>query len=636
MQYNLRYIRDTLANFVSGLGIVGRDKNMSTQFYFNELSQGQLEYAYRGDWVARKCINIPANDATREWRAWQADEKQIEVLEEAERVLDVRGKLRRALVKSRLYGGAALVIGVNDGADPEMPLNLNAVKKDSLKFVHAVSRYEIQAAELERDLREPTFGQPKYYQRSMPDGRQLRLHPSRVVRLLGNEVPNEWQVAEGWGDSILQAVNDALQNVGLTTQAVATMVHEAKFDVIKVPKLAQALETEESTTRLTERFQYANVAKSIVNTIIIDAEEEWQRVSTSFAGLPDILKLYIMIASGAVDIPTTRFLGQSPQGLSATGESDMRNYYDHVRSDQNNVLRPAIAQLDEVIIRSALGDRPEDVHYEWNSLWQLDDVQKAALAKSKADTFRIDLDSGLFGEETLRQARINQIIEDGTYPNFEVIEPEDEDNDPFLAATPEQEQAKLEAQAALRAPPKQITKDAHVEDYDPNQKRDEYGRWTETGGHANTTNVKLTPAEINAVEYYSSIGYQPINKGLRKGRKNFGALEKKSISGLDRVVSRSKLTKDVKVYRGVDGDFHSQLMDMVEGTILHDKGFMSTTPSRMVASNFGGVIEIVAKRGQNAAYTGRWSGDKEVLFPRGTKLRLVDNSKKIIRFEVVR
>jgi hypothetical protein len=68
------------------------------------------------DRVSRKICDIPAFDATRAWRAWQAEQDQIEKLERAEREFGLQRKLLHGLSKARLYGGAALVIGI-EGQD---------------------------------------------------------------------------------------------------------------------------------------------------------------------------------------------------------------------------------------------------------------------------------------------------------------------------------------------------------------------------------------------------------------------------------------------------------------------------------------------------------------------------------------
>jgi hypothetical protein len=67
--------RDSFQNFLAGFGVPGRDKAVSQFWAYYPLDPEQLEAAYASDWVARKIVEIPAFDATRSWRLWQADKE---------------------------------------------------------------------------------------------------------------------------------------------------------------------------------------------------------------------------------------------------------------------------------------------------------------------------------------------------------------------------------------------------------------------------------------------------------------------------------------------------------------------------------------------------------------------------------
>ena len=86
------------------------------------LSEQELSNAYRGAWLPRKIIDIPPLDATRRWRGWQASKEQIEKLEAEEKRLDVRRKVKQAMTRARLFGGAAIYIGTGD-RDTSLPLD---------------------------------------------------------------------------------------------------------------------------------------------------------------------------------------------------------------------------------------------------------------------------------------------------------------------------------------------------------------------------------------------------------------------------------------------------------------------------------------------------------------------------------
>ena len=178
---------DSLVNLVTGMG-TGKDKSTATSFTFTMMMRDQAEAAYRGDWVSRKIIDIPAFDATREWRTWQADADDLSLIEDLESDLDIQRKTKAVLQRASLYGGAAMILGVDQGKGEE-PLEFEKLGKDCLKFIHVVNRYEITAGETDWDIMSPYFGQPKNYTRSLQGAAgQVVLHPSRVIRFVGAEV----------------------------------------------------------------------------------------------------------------------------------------------------------------------------------------------------------------------------------------------------------------------------------------------------------------------------------------------------------------------------------------------------------------------------------------------------------------
>lgn len=412
---------DGMASVVSALG-TSKDKMSSLYYTHKFLDDQQLFAAYRGDWVARKAVDIPAKDGTREWRSWQAEDGQIELIEAEEKRLGVQAKTQQAWVKARLLGGAAILVG--DGSpNPAAPIDHERVGKGGIKYLHVMSRIELQAGEMDRDLASPYFGQPSVYRLNTKDGAQIDIHPSRVIRFIGNPLPDEWgafdRMSLGWGDSVLLAVDDALKQAGLVMGGIATLVNEAKVDIVKIKDMTANLAMSDYEAALVKRFAVANALKSIINSVVMDSEEEWDTRQINFGGLPDMVKTYLMVASAAVDIPATRFLGQSPTGLSSTGESDTRNYYDRVASDQKNDIGPRLAPLDEMIIRSALGSRPPEIHYTWRPLWQISEMERATIAKTKAEAVQIYASNGLVNEDALATAVQNMLVEDGLLPGLE-------------------------------------------------------------------------------------------------------------------------------------------------------------------------------------------------------------------------
>lgn len=412
----MRFIGDRLVNLVTSMG-TAKDKTTRTAYFVNEMDPQQAIAAYRSDWIARKIIDIPAFDMIREGRNWQADDAQIEALEAEEARLQVWPKLAKAIRNERLLGGAALILGTGD-ADPRQPLNVEAVRKGGLKYLHVASRTEITEGTIDQDPASPWWGEPKMWTMTGASGRMVEFHPSRVVAFTGLEVPAIVR-SSVWGDSVLQIVDGAVKNAGLTATGIAQLIQEAKVDVYKIPNFLASVGDEAYRERVLTRLRLANTGKSITNALLMDAEEEYEQKTVSFANLPEVLALYLQIAAGAADIPATRLLGQSPAGMSSTGESDLRNYYDRLAGEQEVIIRPRLARLDDVLIPSALGSRPPEVHFAFAPLWQLSETERSTIRKQDAETAKLYVDSSLVPIVALAKSVQNQLVEQGSYPGLE-------------------------------------------------------------------------------------------------------------------------------------------------------------------------------------------------------------------------
>ena len=424
---------DSLRSFVTGLG-TSKDKGASASYYYQPLGPDELNAMHRGDWLAQKVIDIIPNDMTREWRNWQAKQPQIEKIEAVEKapLINLQVKVNLALKMARLHGGSVIYIGIKGAADLSEPLDPRSVGKGDLAYLHVLSRFELTCGETVTDVTSEFYGQPSYYEVAGANGVPVQIHPSRVVRFVGAPVLDRRSVGnDPWGDSVLQAVYDAVRNAGSAQGHIAALIPEAKVDIIHMPGLGEFTKTEAGRAKLTARFTYANTMKSMLNAVLLDGTggagkdaggEKWEQKQISFAQLPELLQSYLSIASAAADIPATRMLSQSPKGLNATGDSDMRNHYDNCTARQGTELSPVLNRLDEVIIRSALGARPAAVYYEWAPLWGLTEKEQAEVFKMKADGARalVGAKGGpLLPVNALSDALVNAFTEDGSLPGLE-------------------------------------------------------------------------------------------------------------------------------------------------------------------------------------------------------------------------
>jgi hypothetical protein len=190
-----------------------------------------------------------------------------------------------------------------------------------------------------------------------------------------------------WHDSTLQILINNLKQYDTATAALATMMFQMNIDVISQTDLRKYLGTKGGPEKVAERFMNLAMLKSFAGVAVIDKDtEEFQRHPYTFSGVDKAYSQLMYDVCGAADVPFTRLFGQSPAGMNATGESDTRNYYDHVAARREESLDGPMDELDQFLVRSAVGTMPEDYESEWNPLWQESAKEEADAELVRAQT----------------------------------------------------------------------------------------------------------------------------------------------------------------------------------------------------------------------------------------------------------
>lgn len=417
-------VNDSLANVMTGSGTTV-DRKVHAQWQTRHYDQYQVEEAYRASWLMRKIVNLPPFDMTRAWRDWQAENKQIEALEAEERRLKVKDRIRSGLILGRL-GGGIVIMGIRGAGGPNEPIATDRLQAGCLRYLHPLSRYQVKIGDFEDDPESDNFGEPRFFKIRGKSGAEAEIHHSRALIFKG--LPGAGVASSGsgktkedtyWGDSVVAAVNDAVQNAVTAQDEFAGLIAEAKIDIYGIPELLNKMGNPVLEAQIMRRIELANIGKSIHRALIKDAAETWEQRQMQWGGMPEVIRTYMSIVAGAADIPATRLLGKSPDGMNSTGEGDERNYHEMIESQQESDLVPALDQLDEVIIPSALGSRPEEIHYDLTPLRVLSETQEAEIEAKFASTLTAIVNTSLIPEEALARATANRMVESGQWPGLE-------------------------------------------------------------------------------------------------------------------------------------------------------------------------------------------------------------------------
>ncbi|AUR82854.1 coil containing protein [Vibrio phage 1.029.O._10N.261.55.A7] len=406
---NKTFLSDSLSNVMTGLNTESDSRSYNQFNFFNHGSYDwlwtnpmQLYAAYRSSWLARQIVNIPAEDAMREWRSFTCEDS--EKIEKAEKKLNVSSKFSELASLSRLSGGAIMVMMI-EGHELDKPLDINRVKEGSLKAVQVFDRYELSWSQTNiTDPLQDNFLMPEYYM--IAGGENSMIHHSNCIVLTGAELPRLLKRMEGggWGDSVLRQCMEDLTDVVASRAGVAALLQKANVDAIKTAGLKNARTTEQETA-VVKRLQLFKMGMSNHNLAILDETEDLIRMGAQFGGTSEALNQLMIWISGAADIPMTRLFGVQSKGLGDSGGGDQKNYFDSLRSKQESKYRLALEKLDEVMVRSALGTYPDDCEFSWNPLYQESGLEMAQqkLATTQADM--MDLEAQVVTVSQLQKKR---------------------------------------------------------------------------------------------------------------------------------------------------------------------------------------------------------------------------------------
>lgn len=401
---------DGLMNYLTGMG-TSHDKTTHSEYHTEiGLNRYQCDAIGRSSWLGAKVRDTIVDDMTSEWRKpmWDGSQddpdKGVFGIDKEEERLQVRKRVHSGAKWGRHYGGNIMVMVTKDGLTRqalETPLDVTKVKKGDLINLVNYDRWRVYGTPpdkrdyskdaslfvpyLNQSFEDPNFGLPEFYYLADVS---VKIHHTRCIRFGGVELPwLEWQRNAMWDDSVYKVIARSLTAYDELMAACRQLVQKASTDVFSAEGLVEQLADNDGTAAAQRRYQALALMMSVYNIAVIDKDKEtFDRKPLSFAGLRELADRFALDVAGAADVPLTRLFGQAPSGLNTDGDSQAKNYNKHIKARQIANLSPQMAQLDQVLVRSALGYFPEDYRSEWNPLFQLEEGERAAIDLQRAQT----------------------------------------------------------------------------------------------------------------------------------------------------------------------------------------------------------------------------------------------------------
>ena len=652
-------VQDAFSNPLFRLGYGSQSPLEATEYPLTRMTDNYalLNSLYRDNWVVQNVVGLMVDDMLREWYTLKGDvtpEMQSAIVK-LEQETGLRDRMNAGLRWGRLYGGAAGLIMVKGQDDLEKPLDVDLVFPGAFEGLYVLDRWMgiTTTNGLVMEAGEPV---PEFYSITDAQGHTAaRVHHSRVIRFTGRELPEIERMAEMyWGESEVEALYKEVVAHDNVSANMAALTFQANINTMEVKGLEQlfSIGSSQAQRRFWQVMQAQSVLRSNFGTQLVEEGTKLTNQQYSFAGLQDVYESMCLNLCGASHYPMTKLFGRSPAGMNATGESDLRNYYDYVDSQREAKLRPALQKLLPVLAMSAWGYIPDDLDFSFPPLWTPTAMETAEIALKKAQAIRDTFQAGLFQADTAMKELKKLEEETGMFGAI---------SDEEISAAAGKSYQDV---TALRDPlaglgfGEQVTDSYPVHDYSPNQPRDRYGRWTSgggsgySGGHREESGYDLTDDEkaelirkdtgmseeeaqevVSAINDYTLEGYADIRSAQANGDRGQYLDEAEAI---EKYIDAAPKFGEGDLYRGmsVPDDFASNLQ---VGDVIDNGGALSSWSSNEnVADNFavpeawGGkgavmVIEGGTQRGASIKHLSANGRDEdEVLIPASARYEITD------------
>jgi phage-related protein (TIGR01555 family) len=390
--------------YVNLLNKYGTKQDNSEAYKFERepvIPDMQLTGLYEGNGLFSKIIDTPAEEALKHGFDLNLKSDELNAfVEDALDDLEWEERAATAIKWARLYGGALIVMLIDDGRGLEEPVDWEHIRSiDELRVYERAIVQPDYASLYQQDYggkgvgnRVSKFGQPEYYYVSSIYG-SFKVHESRCLVFRNGVLPEQTSNATYlfWGMPEYVRIRRALRETVTAHTDSVKLLERSVQAIYSMKGLASLLTTDDGENQVLKRLQLVDTSRGLLNSIAIDSEgEQYDFKTFQFSGVKDVIDATCNMLSALTNIPQTILFGRSPAGMNATGDSDFESYYNFVEKIQRLMLKRNLRTLLDVVFRAGIasGDVAEEPDYklEFKPLWSLSDTEQATVDQTKAQT----------------------------------------------------------------------------------------------------------------------------------------------------------------------------------------------------------------------------------------------------------
>lgn len=336
--------RDGVYSYFSNIG-TSKDKGNSLRYAMDApMFQTERDNLYDGE-ITRTIIDTIVDDSLRPWIDVNHD-KSNEILFELNR-LEASTHISFAAKMERKDDGALVFMDINDGLDPIEPVDYKRVQ--GIKSLQCWERWYCFPVAMGRAMN------PTHY-KIMQDGKEMIVHVSRLLVFPGDPVSYDARVRNnGWGGSVMKRIKKTLLGYLAGNATLPTIIQEFIVDILKYKGLNDMSENSGSAAEMDEqafkaKTEFMMMAKSLINAVVIDSEDELVSNTKNVSGLKDLMTQLCYALCASAQMPFGKmfkyYLGNS---MSTSSESEQSDWEQQCTAYQHDKLTPQLTKLIMVI-----------------------------------------------------------------------------------------------------------------------------------------------------------------------------------------------------------------------------------------------------------------------------------------------
>lgn len=407
MSQEMQARNDSWMNHVTALG-TSRDKRTHSYYAADVVTDIEALSLWRSEDMCRRVIEAEVNEAFRRGVKLNVGDQELgeEIQGELEELKFTETFVRAAHYENA-FGGAAIYGVMNDTDAVDQPLNEDGITK--LSAFHIFEPRELWPSSWYTDVQSPKFGTPETWRlipvgaHNMIGAQMLTIHESRLIIFPGKRISRQILPGQrsGWGDSKLSGVYATIRDFGSVWGSAANILEDFAQAVLKMDGYAELMKTTDGEAIVKSRLRMLDMMRSSIRAMIVDKGDDFVRTVTPVSGLAELLQEFAQRIAAAADMPVTVMMGMAPAGLNATGDNDMRSWYDKVgaRREHHYKCRYEQGVRWKMLAKDSVtqGKEPKVWDVGFPPLWEPTELETATTRKLIAETDKINIiDCGIY------------------------------------------------------------------------------------------------------------------------------------------------------------------------------------------------------------------------------------------------